>query len=165
MTGSAYLGALLPVTSSWAVAPMAGQFALRGQSGAPRRLSAPVFLNGGGGRGSERSAPCLGWVQCSLARTDMFQPCCHAGCHSLPGRESARSCRAPAMQYPFHLRGRRSTITSPRGGIVMTSLVLSDSRIAQSSLCSARTVWLPSAETWSKANSPWQLENKRFGVA
>ena len=125
MTGSAYLGALLPVTSSWAVAPMAGQFALRGQSGAPRRLSAPVFLNGGGGRGSERSAPCLGWVQCSLARTDMFQPCCHAGCHSLPGRESARSCRAPAMQYPFHLRGRRSTITSPRGGIVMTSLVLS----------------------------------------
>ena len=40
----------------------------------------------------------------------------------------------------------------------MTSLVLSDSRIAQSSLCSARTVWLPSAETWSKAVSPWQLE-------
>ena len=63
------------------------------------------------------------------------------------------------------LRGRRSTITSPRGGIVMTSLVLSDSRIAQSSLCSARADPLPSAETWSKANSPWQLENKRFSVA
>ena len=82
-----------------------------------------------------------------------------------PCRESARSCRAPAMQYPFHLRGRRSAITSPRGGIVMTSLVLSDSRIAQSSLCSAGTDPLPWAETWSKAVSPWQLEKKRFSTA
>ena len=55
----------------------------------------------------------------------MFQPCCHAGRHSLPGRESAGSCRAPAMQNPVHLRGKRRTITSPRGGIVMTSLVIS----------------------------------------
>ena len=57
MTGRAYLGVLLPVTSSWAVAPMAGQFALRGQSGAPRRLSAPVFLNGGGGGGGQSVQP------------------------------------------------------------------------------------------------------------
>ena len=164
MTGSAYLGALLPVTSSWAVAPMAGQFALRGQSGAPRRLSAPVFLNGGGGEGVRAFSP--------LPRMGAMQSCTHRHVPAvlsrrlpLPARQGIskvlpRSCHA----VPFSsARTAEYDHKSPRG--YSDDITGPLSRIAQSSLCSARTVWLPSAETWSKANSPWQLENKRFSVA
>ena len=66
---------------------------------------------------------------CTLTETGQcwmcWCPATHKAGQGMPGRESAWSCRAPAMQNPVHLRGKRRTITSPRGGIVMTSLVIS----------------------------------------
>ena len=116
MTGSAYLGALLPVTSSWAVAPMAGQFALRGQSGAPRRLSAPVFLNGGGGEGVRAFSP-LPWMGAMQSCTHRHVPAVLSRRLTLPARQGIskvlpRSCHA----VPFSsARTAEYDHKSPRG--------------------------------------------------